>query len=249
MILSKILKYMKKFIIFTMLIFGNCHANAANCLDIITNLQNCLKYECSYFTDTKDYIKYTILGEDNNNLCKYIEQYNNNIMTCNYSEAGVQAQLKQLNNEKISPLDMNTLENIQAKECFFSDQENNQPNYELLEKTLKDHRKLKSIFFNEELVYQLNNAVDRFDKKDVDEDSLFSSDRIQLNSILYLSPSTWRIWVNGKPFQNSKNLHALRVTPDFAQFMLLQSEDVPGITFTLYPNQTLNINDLYSEKK
>lgn len=240
---------MKKFIIPMILVFSNCYANVAknSCSDVIINLQNCLKYECSYFTDTKDYIKYTILGKDDSNLCKYIEQYNNNIMTCNYSQAGVQAQLKQLNNEHLD-----ILENIQAKECFFSDQENNQPskaNYELLEKTLKDQRKLKSIFFNEELVYQLNSAIDQFDKKDVDEDSLFASDRIQLNSILYLSSNTWKIWVNGKPFQNSKNLHALRVTPGFVQFTLLQSEDIPGITFTLYPSQTLNISDLYNEMK
>lgn len=54
---------------------------------------------------------------------------------------------------------------------------------------------------------------------------------IYLHSILYLSPNTWKIWVNGKPFQTSKNLHALRVTSDFVQFMLLQNEDVSGITF------------------
>lgn len=239
--------------IFIILIFSNCYANVVEnaCPDLIVNLQNCSKYECSYFTDTKDYIKYKILGKGDNNLCRYVEQYNDNVMTCNYSQAGMQAQLGQLSNEQISSLDINALENIQAKECFFSSQENDQhskANYELLEKTSKDYRKLKSIFFDEEMISRLDSAIGQFDKKDVDEDSLFSSDRIRLNSILYLSLNTWKIWVNGKLFQNSKNLHALRVTSDFVQFMLLQNEDVPGITFTLYPNQTLNINDLYNEK-
>ncbi len=243
---------MKKLtILIIVLIFSNCYANTEenNCRDIMINLQSCSKYQCSYFANAKDYIEYKILGKDDNNLCKYSEQYNNHVMTCNYSHDGVKAQLKQLSSifaRDISSLDTHELENIQAKECIFSSQESSKPNkanYELLEKISKDEKELESIFFNAELVYRLNSAIGQFSKKHMKEDLIFTSNKIQLNSILYLSPHIWKIWVNGKLFQNNKNLIVSHITPEYVEFTLIPGEDTDkemqksDITFILYPNQ------------
>lgn len=82
---------------------------------------------------------------------------------------------------------------------------------------------------------------------------------MSLDSILYLSPDTWKIWVNGKLFINTKDLKVHSVTENYVTFVwnvdqkaikkhANDSQNVyfgyVSIMFTLYPKQKFDLDGL-----
>lgn len=67
--------------------------------------------------------------------------------------------------------------------------------------------------------------------------------RIRLDGLMYFSPTSWRLWINGKPYDKKTfpNLTVVRVTPTHATF----SWEERGVikTFTLAPSHS------YPDKK
>ncbi len=87
----------------------------------------------------------------------------------------------------------------------------------------------------------------------------FNCKVVSLDSILYLSPDTWKIWVNGKLFINTKDLKVHSVTENYVTFVWTvdqkaikkhanDSQNVyfgyGSIMFTLYPKQKFNLDGL-----
>lgn len=87
----------------------------------------------------------------------------------------------------------------------------------------------------------------------------FNGKVVSLDSILYLSPDTWKIWVNGKLFINTKDLKVHSVTENYVTFVWTvdqkaikkhanDSQNVyfgyGSIMFTLYPKQKFDLDGL-----
>ncbi len=160
--------------------------------------------------------------------------------------------------------------NLRAKECFFIN--NQKLSYtdrddiirEAVESdfdVLSQYSNVKSIFFDEEPVNKMVHEMEKFNlwsSKAAKEEN-FNCKVVSLDSILYLSPDTWKIWVNGKLFINTKDLKVHSVTENYVTFVWTvdqkaikkhanDSQNVyfgyGSIMFTLYPKQKFNLDGL-----
>ncbi|WMT85061.1 hypothetical protein NMD99_03610 [Wolbachia endosymbiont of Listronotus oregonensis] len=163
--------------------------------------------------------------------------------------------------------------NLRAKECFFIN--NQKLSYtdrddiirEAVESdfdVLSQYSNVKSIFFDEEPVNRMVNEMEKFNlrssraaKEEVSDN--FNCKVVSLDSILYLSSDTWKIWVNGKLFINTKDLKVHSVTENCVTFVWAvdqkaikkhanDSQNVylghGSVMFTLYPKQKFDLDSL-----
>lgn len=256
----------KLFFIFTLLFF-NVSAYC-NCEDLVENIGICKKYSCQQHISDEDFIKHKILGLNSENLCVYIERQGNDEMVCHHSNNGIIIEKKYLKsilkvgNQEIN--DFIDIANLRAKECFFIN------NYyidrddiikEAAESTLSQYGNIKSIFFDEEQVNRIVSEMEKFNLQSsgVTEEENFNCKVVSLDSILYFSPDTWKIWVNGKLFINTKDLKVHSVTENYVTFSWAVDQKVTkerisnsknvyfgheSIMFTLYPKQKFDLDSL-----
>lgn len=93
----------------------------------------------------------------------------------------------------------------------------------------------------------------------VTEEENFNYKVVSLDSILYFSPDTWKIWVNGKLFINTKELKVHSVTENYVTFSWAVNQKIKkerisnsknvnfgheGIMFMLYPEQKFDLDSL-----
>lgn len=256
----------KLFFIFTLLFF-NVSAYC-NCEDLVENIGICKKYSCQQYISNEDFIEHKILGLNSENLCVYIERQGNDEMVCHHSNDGMIIEKKYLKsilkvgNQEIN--DFIDIANLRAKECFFIN------NYyidrddiikEAAESTLSQYGSIKSIFFDEEQVNRIVSEMEKFNLQSsgVTEEENFNCKVVSLDSILYFSPDTWKIWVNGKLFINTKDLKVHSVTENYVTFSWAVNQKITkerisnsknvhfghgGIMFTLYPEQKFDLDSL-----
>ncbi|WP_341815585.1 MULTISPECIES: hypothetical protein [unclassified Wolbachia] len=259
----------KLFFIFTLLFF-NVSAYC-NCEDLVENIGICKKYSCQQHISDEDFIEHKILGLNSENLCVYIERQGNDEMVCHYSNNGMIIEKKYLKsilkvgNQEIN--DFIDIANLRAKECFFIN--NYKLSYidrddiikEAAESTLSQYGSIKSIFFDEEQVNRIVSEMEKFNLQSsgVTEEENFNCKVVSLDSILYFSPDTWKIWVNGKLFINTKDLKVHSVTENYVTFSWAVNQKITkerisnsknvnfgheGIMFTLYPEQKFDLDSL-----
>ncbi|WP_338406173.1 MULTISPECIES: hypothetical protein [unclassified Wolbachia] len=265
----------KLFFIFTLLI-SNVNAYCS-CEDIIESIGICKKYSCRQHISNEDFIEHKILGLNSENLCVYIEKQGNDEMVCHHSQYGMMIEKRyfesilKVGNQEID--DFIDIANLRAKECFFIN--NQRLSYtdrdniirEAAESdfdVLSQYSNVKSIFFDEEPVNRMVNEMEKFNlrssraaKEEVSDN--FNCKVVSLDSILYLSPDTWKIWVNGKLFINTKDLKVHSVTENYVTFVWTvdqkaikkhanDSQNVyfgyGSIMFTLYPKQKFDLDSL-----
>ncbi|WP_264377509.1 hypothetical protein [Wolbachia endosymbiont (group B) of Philonthus cognatus] len=256
----------KLFFIFTLLFFN--FSAYCNCEDLVENIGICKKYSCQQHISNEDFIGHKILGLNSENLCVYIERQGNDEMVCHHSNDGMIIEKKYLKsilkvgNQEIN--DFIDIANLRAKECFFIN------NYyidrddiikEAAESTLSQYGSIKSIFFDEEQVNRIVSEMEKFNLQSsgVTEEENFNCKVVSLDSILYFSPDTWKIWVNGKLFINTKDLKVHSVTENYVTFSWAVNQKITkerisnsknvhfghgGIMFTLYPEQKFDLDSL-----
>lgn len=256
----------KLFFILTLLFF-NVSAYC-NCEDLIENIGICKKYSCQQHISDEDFIEHKILGLNSENLCVYIERQGNDEMVCHHSNDGMMIEKKyfksilKVGNQEIN--DFIDIANLRAKECFFINNDYTGQDdiiKEAAESTLLQYGDIKSIFFDEE---QVDRIVSKMEKSNLQssgsaEEENFDCKVVSLDSILYFSPGTWKIWVNGKLFINTKDLKVHSVTENCVTFSwavdqkiikerMSNSKNVyfgyGSIMFTLYPKQKFDLDSL-----
>lgn len=256
----------KLFFIFTLLFF-NVSAYC-NCEDLVENIGICKKYSCQQHISNEDFIEHKILGLNSENLCVYIERQGNDEMVCHHSNDGMIIEKKYLKsilkvgNQEIN--DFIDIANLRAKECFFIN------NYyidrddiikEAAESTLSQYGSIKSIFFDEGQVNRIVSEMEKFNLQSsgVTEEENFNCKVVSLDSILYFSPDTWKIWINGKLFINTKDLKVRSVTENYVTFSWAVNQKITkerisnsknvyfehgNILFILYPKQKFDLDSL-----
>ncbi|WP_395463487.1 hypothetical protein [Wolbachia endosymbiont of Cantharis cryptica] len=265
----------KLFLIFTLLFFN---VNAyCSCEDIIESIESCKEYTCRQYIDNEDFIEHKILGLNSRNLCVYIEKQDNDEMVCHHSKHGMMMEKKyfesifKVGNQEID--DFIDIANLRAKECFFiSNQKTSYTNRDDIIKeavesdfdVLSQYNDIKSIFFDEESVNKMVSEMEKFNLRSsraAKEKALgnFNCEVVRLDSILYLSPDTWKIWVNGRLFTNVKDLKVHSVTENYVTFIWTVNQKMAkkqtnnsqnvyfgheSVMFTLYPKQKFDLNSL-----
>lgn len=265
----------KLFFIFALLFFN---VNAyCNCEDIIESIEICKEYTCRRCIGNEDFIEHKILGLSNRNLCIYIEKQDNDEMVCYHSKYGMMMEKKhfenifKVGNQEID--DFTDIVNLRAKECFFiNDQKTSYTGRDnVIEEAvesdfnvLSQYNDMKSIFFDEELVNRMVSEMEKFhlrSSRAEKESTLdnFNCKVVSLDSILYFSSDTWKIWVNGRLFTNTKDLKIHSVTENYVTFVWTldqktiekqtnSSQNVylghGSVMFTLYPKQKFDLDSL-----
>ncbi len=256
----------KLFFIFTLLI-SNVNAYCS-CEDIIESIEICKEYSCRQHIGNEDFIEHKILGLNSENLCVYIEKQGDDEMVCHHSQYGMMIEKRyfesilKVGNQEIN--DFIDIANLRANECFFIN------NYytdrdsiikEATESTLSQYGNIKSIFFDEEPVNRMVNEMEKFNLRPsrATKEENFNCKVVSLDSILYLSSDTWKIWVNGKLFMNTKDLKVHSVTENCVTFVWAvdqkaikkhanDSQNVylghGSVMFTLYPKQKFDLGSL-----
>lgn len=251
------------------------------CEDIAENIGICKKYSCTQFIGSGNCIEHKILGFNRENLCLYIEKQGEDEMVCHHSLNGMMIEKKyfesafKTNDQKIDSSFFDIV-SLRARECFFI----NHPKPDYVDKddiireaiendfdVLSEYNGMKSIFFDEESVNKIIYEMEKFNlqsSRAIQEEIMdnFSSKVVSLDSILYLSPDTWKIWVNGKLFTNTQDLRVHSVTENCVTFSWTtdqkeakqQINDLQNIQFghgsiifTLYPNQKFYLESLSVE--
>ncbi len=107
------------------------------------------------------------------------------------------------------------------------------------------------------MIEKFNLRSSRAAKEEVSDN--FNCKVVSLDSILYLSPDTWKIWVSGKLFINTKDLKVHSVTENCVTFVwdvdqkaikkhANDSQNVylgqGSVMFTLYPKQKFDLDSL-----
>ncbi|AAW70804.1 hypothetical protein EJB10_03270 [Wolbachia endosymbiont of Brugia malayi] len=265
----------KLFFIFTLLFFDA--STYCSCEDIIESIEICKEYTCQQYIGNEDFIEHKILGLSSKDLCVYIEKQDNDEMVCHHSKYGMMMEKKYLEsifkvgNQEIN--DFIDIANLRAKECFFiSNQKTSYTNRDYIIKeavesnfdVLSQYNDIKSIFFDKESVNKMVSEMKKFNLRSsraAKEEILdnFNSKVVSLDSILYLSPDTWKIWVNRKLFTNTKNLKVYSVTENYVTFVWTVNQKMTkkqpndsknvyfgygNIMFTLYPKQKFDLDSL-----
>ncbi|WP_341808912.1 hypothetical protein [Wolbachia endosymbiont (group E) of Neria commutata] len=245
-----------------------------NCEGIIESIGSCKEYSCRQCAGNESFIEHKILGLNSENLCVYIEKQDNYEMICHHSEYGMMIEKRYFESilkEEID--DFIDIAKLRAKECFFIN--NNKPSSTNRDDVIKEaiendfgvlskYHDIKSIFFDEEPV---NKMIDEMEKFNLRSSSAiqekvtdnFNSRIVSLDSILYLSPDTWRVWVNGKLFINTKDLKVHSVTENYVTFIWNVDKKATkkqvsdpqnvyfghgNVMFTLYPKQKFDLDSL-----
>ncbi|WCR57733.1 hypothetical protein [Wolbachia endosymbiont of Ctenocephalides felis wCfeJ] len=265
----------KLFFIFTLLFFK---ANAyCSCKGIIESIEVCKEYTCRQYISNEDFIEHRILGLNSRGLCVYIEKQDNDEMVCHHSKHGMMMEKKyfesifKVNNQDID--DFTDIANSRAKECFFiSDQKTSYTDRDEIIKeavendsdVLSQYSDMKSIFFDEEPVNRIVSEMEKFHLRFSRAQnggilSNFDCKVVSLDSILYFSPDTWKIWVNGRLFTNTKDLKVHSVTENYVTFIWAVDQDMMkkqtnssknvylghgNVMFTLYPSQKFDLDSL-----
>ncbi|QKX03190.1 hypothetical protein GOY07_03350 [Wolbachia endosymbiont of Litomosoides sigmodontis] len=265
----------KLFFTFTLLFFNA--STYCNCKDIIENIETCKEYTCQQYIDNEDFIEHKILGLNSKDLCIYIEKQDNDEMVCHHSKYGMMIEKKYFESFfKVSNQEINDFIDIakqRAKECFFiSNQKASYTNRDDIIKeavesefdTLLRYNDIKSIFFDKESVNKIVSEMEKFylrSSRAVKEEILsnFNSKVVNLDSILYFSPDTWKIWVNRKLFTNTKDLKVHSVTENYVTFVWIINQKMTkkqpnnskniylghgNVMFTLYPKQKFDLDNL-----
>ncbi|QOD38878.1 hypothetical protein [Candidatus Wolbachia massiliensis] len=265
----------KLFFVFTILLLD---INAyCNCEGIVGSIEICKKYTCQQYIGNEDFIEHKILGLNDGNLCVYVEKQDDDEMVCHHSKYGMAIEKKYLEsifkvgNQEIS--DFIDIANVRAKECFFmSNQKTSYTDRDNIIKeavesdfdVLSQYNDMKSIFFDEELVNKMVSEMEKFylrSSRTAKEEALnnFNCEVVRLDSILYLSPDTWKIWVNGRLFTNTKDLKVHSVTENYVTFIWTIDQKAVkkrandyqniyfghgNIMFTLSPKQKFDLDSL-----
>ncbi|OEY87019.1 hypothetical protein BIY23_00830 [Wolbachia pipientis] len=239
-----------------------------DCDNIIESMMHCKKYTCIRQLGDGTYIHYKILGLNNKNLCIYMEKYGDDEMVCYYSQDEMRMEKKYF--ESISEQEFNAIENLRANKCFFT-----YLNYINQDNVIKEamgndidllsqFNGIKSIFFDENSVNRLVNEVEKFNTRystAINEPVVgnFNAKTVRLDSIIYFFVGTWKIWVNGKLFTDTKDLKIQMVTEDCVIFIwnidhkmikkpINDSQNITiddnSIKFTLYPKQEFDLESL-----
>ena len=248
-----------------------------SCEGIVESIGVCKEYSCIQFINDENSVEHKILGLNSENLCVYIETQGDDEMVCHHSKHGMIAEKKyfesifKIGNQEIN--DFADIADLRAKECFFIN--NQKLSYTDRDNIIKEavdndfdalseYSDIKSIFFDEESVNRMINEMEKFNLKSsttIKEQIVdnFHCKVVSLDSILYLSPDTWKIWVNGKLFINTKDLKVHSVTENYVTFVWTidqkaikrqasNSQNVHfghgSIMFTLYPKQKFDLNSL-----
>ncbi len=239
-----------------------------DCDGIMESMMHCKKYSCARQVEDGKYIRYKILGRNSKGLCVYVEKYGDDEMICYHSQDGMRMEKEYF--ENISQQQLDIMVNLRANECFFIHlNEINQDN--MIREVIDDdfdlllqYSSVKSIFFDEGLVDKVVNEMEKFNLKPstavvkpVIEN--FDSETVKLDSIVYSFFGTWKIWVNGKLFSDTKDLKVQSVTEDRVTFVwhvdkkLIKKDvdcsknvsfDDSNIKFTLYPKQEFDLKSL-----
>ncbi len=239
-----------------------------DCDGIVESMMHCEKYSCMRRVEDGKYIHYQILGRNSKDLCVYVEKYGDDEMICYHSQDGMRMEKEYF--ENVSQQKLNTMVNLRANECFFTHlNEINQDN--MMGAVIDDdfdlllqYNSVKSIFFDEDLVDKVVNEMEKFNLrhstavvKPVIEN--FDSETVRLDSMVYSFFGTWKIWINGKLFSDTKDLKVQSVTEDRVTFVwnldkkLIKkhvdcsknvSFDDNNIKFTLYPRQEFDLKSL-----
>lgn len=212
-----------------------------NCVNLLKSLHSCNKYackssagigfyvfgykdsgECNYVqvSNEKDFMSCELPREDMHVISDYIskllsedsslgnnEQILNNVVAaftkdCNFFDKGI-------------TVDQNSMEGHIANELEYPEVNS----YRDADNTIKD---VRSLFFTNAEIAFLNSVFKDAGKSEmlyfasVDRSSI--SNQIRLDSILYISPYIWKIWVNGALFQGDGNLKIAKVEKDRVMF-------------------------------
>nr|WP_255585991.1 hypothetical protein [Wolbachia endosymbiont of Mansonella ozzardi] len=265
----------KLFFIFTLLFFSvNVYCN---CKDIIESIEICKEYTCRQYIGNEDFIEHRILGLSSKGLCVHIEKQDNDKMICHHSKHGVMMEKKyfesifKVGNQEVD--DFINIANLRAKECFFiNDRKTNYTDQDDIIKeavesnfdVLSQYNDMKSIFFDEDSTSKIVSEMEKFhlqSSEAVEERILdnFNCKVVSLDSILYFSSDTWRIWVNGRLFSNAKDLKVHSVTENYVTFVWTVDQKVVkkrannsqnvylgdgNVTFTLYTGQKFDLDSL-----
>ncbi|MBA4750142.1 MAG: hypothetical protein H2057_05940 [Alphaproteobacteria bacterium] len=100
-----------------------------------------------------------------------------------------------------------------------------------------------SLFHTPEYLEDIKNQRKRLPRASEKTPHVPSLTRIRLDGLMYLGPTSWRLWINGKPYDKKAfpNLSVVRVTATHATFSW---EERGGTrTFTLAPSHS------YPDKK
>lgn len=92
-----------------------------------------------------------------------------------------------------------------------------------------------SLFFTAEEIEAIQHSV-------VDQKTSNSSDNLSLSAILYIHPTQWTLWINGKTIRSGQalalgNFHLEEVTPHKVRFSWHPSQASPPLPVTLRPGQ------------
>ncbi|MGL9717938.1 MAG: hypothetical protein ACR5K9_04540 [Wolbachia sp.] len=262
----------KLFFIFTLLFFK---VNAyCGCKGIIESMKICKEYTCRQYIGNEDFIEHRILGLDSKGLCVYIEKQDDDEMVCHHSKHGMMMEKKyfesifKVGNQEID--DLADITNLRAQECFFIDGQKTsytdrddiiREAVESDSDVLSQYNDIKSIFFDEESVSKMVSRMEKFHLRSsrAAKERGFNCKVVSLDSILYFSPDTWRIWVNGRLFTNTKDLKVHSLTENYVTFIWTvdqkmikkrvdNSQNVylghGSVMFTLYPNQKFDLDRL-----
>ncbi|WP_168464666.1 hypothetical protein [Wolbachia endosymbiont of Ctenocephalides felis wCfeT] len=243
-----------------------------DCEDIAESIETCKKYSCTRFINDGNSIEHKILGLNSENLCVYIEKQGDDEMVCHHSHDGMIIEKKYF--ESIARQEIDDLidvAKIRAEECFFinGSKSNDKDQDSVMKEAIDfeaspEYSDIKSIFFDEEPINRMIHEMEQFNLRSsrvVVEEILddFDCKVVSLDSILYLSPDTWKIWVNGKLFINTRDLKIHSVTEDYATFIWAVDQQVvkkqisnpkniyferESIMFTLYPKQKFDLESL-----
>ncbi|MDM8335331.1 hypothetical protein [Wolbachia pipientis] len=265
----------KLFFIFTLLLFN--FNTYCICEGIIKSIEICKEYTCRQHIGNKGSIEHKILGLNSRDLCVYIEKQDNDEMVCHHSKHGMMMEKKyfesvfKVGNQEID--NFTDIANLRAKECFFiNDQKIGHTDQDDIIKeavesdfdVLSQYNDIKSIFFDEESINRMVSEMEEFHLRPsrvAKERTLnnFNCKVVSLDSILYLSHDTWRIWVNGKLFTDTKDLKVHSVTENYVTFVWTVDQKMTkkqtndsqnvylghgSIMFTLYPKQKFDLNSL-----
>ncbi|NUY39170.1 hypothetical protein GO684_00155 [Wolbachia endosymbiont of Litomosoides brasiliensis] len=265
----------KLLFIFTLLFLDA--STYCSCGDIIESIEICKEYTCRQYIDNEDFIEHKILGLNSKDLCVYTEKQDNDEVICHHSKHGMMMEKKYLESIfKVGNQEINNFTDIvklRAKECFFtSNQKASYINHDDIIKEavesefdiLPRYNDIKSIFFDKESVNKMVSEMEKFNLRSsraTQEEILsnFNSKVVNLDSILYLSPDTWKIWVNRKLFTNTKDLKVHSVTENYVTFIWIVDQKMTkkqpndsknvhlghgNVMFTLYPKQKFDLDNL-----
>ncbi len=256
-----------------MLLFLSFNANCG-CEGVIESIGICKEYSCRQYAGNESFIEHKILGLNSENLCVYIEKRGNDEMVCHHSEYGMMIEKKYFESilqEEIG--DLTDITNLRAKECFFitNNKQIHTDRDDIIKEAVENdsdvlskYHDIKSIFFDEEPVNRMIDEMEKFSlqsSRTIEEEITdeFGCNVVSLDSILYLSPDTWKIWVNGKLFINTKDLKVHSVTENHVTFIWdidkqaikkqgSDSQNVyfghGNVMFTLYPKQKFDLESL-----